>query len=62
MVQHLPAYPGHMGMGIVVQHNDTPHENARTLSLDGSTKVSKSYTVPLSTDGDVRVLEANAKG
>jgi hypothetical protein len=43
MVQHLPVrgaqhvldIAGHMGMGVFVQHGDTPCEYAGMLSLDG---------------------------
>jgi hypothetical protein len=65
MVQHLPVHEaqcvldsvGPMGMGTVMQHDDTPHEHVMTLSLYGSTKVSEDYTTVLCIDGDVGVPE-----
>jgi hypothetical protein len=63
VIQHLPTHEvqhvfdnaGHMGTGVVIQHNDTPHEDARMLCLDGGTKVWQGSTIQLCTDGDVRV-------
>jgi hypothetical protein len=36
---HIPDSVGHMGISIVMQHNDAPCEHARMLPLDGGTKV-----------------------
>jgi hypothetical protein len=64
LVQHLPAHElqrildnaGHMGTGILMQHDHTPREHARTLSLDGGTKVSADSKVAFFADSDARVL------
>jgi hypothetical protein len=39
--QHVLDSADHMGMGIVMQHEETPHGHAGTLSLDGNIKVPK---------------------
>jgi hypothetical protein len=49
MIQHHPVHGmqhglhsmNHMGMGIVMQHDETPCRHARSLLLNGNTKVSK---------------------
>jgi hypothetical protein len=46
-----------MGMGFLMQHEDTCHKHARILSPDGDTKISESSTVMLCLDTNVRVLE-----
>lgn len=38
-VQHVLDSMGHIGIGTTVQHYDTPHQHARTLSLDSNMKV-----------------------
>jgi hypothetical protein len=48
---------GHMGTEVVVQHDDTPRENAGALSLDSGKKISDSSTVTLCVDGGVRILQ-----
>jgi hypothetical protein len=48
---------GYMGMGVVIQQNDTPCDHAGMLSLDGGMKISKGSTIALYIVGDVMVLE-----
>jgi hypothetical protein len=55
--QHVRDNAGHIGTGIVMDRNDTPHERAVTLSLHGHIKVSDGSTIVLCIDGDARVLE-----
>ena len=38
---------GHMGIVIVTQHTDTPHEHAEMLSLDGGMKIMEGSTIVL---------------
>jgi hypothetical protein len=65
MVHHLPAHgiqlvldnAGHMGIGIIMQHDITPQKHAGIFSPHSSTKVLESSTLALCTDGDVKVLE-----
>jgi hypothetical protein len=44
-----------MGMGLVLQHCETSHEHARTLSVNGGMKISDVSTLILCVDSGVRV-------
>jgi hypothetical protein len=44
-----------MGMGLVLQHCDTPHEHARTLSVNGGMKKNSDGSTLILCVGGVRV-------
>jgi hypothetical protein len=48
---------GQMGMMIVIQYSDTPHEYTKIISSDGNVKVSEDSTLKLCIDADVKMLE-----
>jgi hypothetical protein len=47
-----------MQTGTILQYDDTPHEHARLLSLDGGLKVLEGSTEMLCVCRNVRVLES----